>query len=137
MQKFKTVSRYVLGTAFILAGINHLIHPAFYARIMPPYLPWPAFLVALSGVCESVLGALLLIPACTRLAAWGLIALLIAVFPANLHMALHANAFPEFSPVALWGRLPFQPFLIGWAYWHTRPPAADSWSPMPPASRAE
>ena len=124
MRKLKTISRCALGTAFILAGINHFLHPAFYVRIMPPYLPWHAFLVALSGACESGLGALLLVPACSRPAAWGLIALLVAVFPANLHMASHAAAFPEFSPAALWARLPFQPLLIWWAYQHTNPPAA-------------
>ncbi len=121
MQKLKTASRYVLGAAFILAGANHFLHPALYVRIMPPYLPWHVFLVGLSGVCEAGLGALLLFPAFTCLAAWGLIALLVAVFPANLHMALHAGEFAEFSRVALWVRLPVQALLIGWVYWHTRP----------------
>ena len=118
MQTLKMVSQYVLGAAFILAGANHFLHPAFYVRIMPPYLPWPAFLVGLSGVCEAGLGALLLVPAFTHLAAWGLIALLVAVFPANLHMALHADEFAEFSRVALWVRLPVQALLIAWVYWH-------------------
>lgn len=118
-EKAKSVSRFVLGGAFILAGVNHLWHPAFYVRIMPPYLPRPLLLVYVSGAGEIGLGALLLAPPFTRLAAWGLIALLLAVFPANVHMALHASSYP-YAPALLWWRLPFQGVLIAWAYWHAR-----------------
>ena len=68
-----------------------------------------------------VLGALLLVRRLTVFAAWGLIALLIAVFPANIHMALNAEQYPTFSPIVLWLRLPLQGVLIAWAYWFTRP----------------
>jgi gluconolactonase len=77
-------------------------------------------LVYLSGVCEIVLGALLLVPRWQSAAAWGLIALLIAVFPANLHMAQNSDLYPVVSPLGLWLRLPIQGILIAWAYWFTR-----------------
>lgn len=120
----KTILKYLLAFAFMLAGANHFINPAFYLSIMPPILPAHLFLVYLSGVCEIALGALLLIPKYSRFAAWGLIALLIAVFPANVYMAMNAELFPQFSPEAIWLRLPLQFVLIGWAFWHTRPPTA-------------
>jgi uncharacterized membrane protein len=121
MPSVKPVFKYLLGAGFMLAGLNHFLNADFYVRIMPPYLPWPKFLVYLSGVFEAALGLLLLLPRLSRLAAWGLIALLIAVFPANLHMALHPELFPEFKPQMLWWRLPFQLVFIAWAYWFTRP----------------
>ncbi len=116
---FTRLSKYLLAVLFILAGLNHFWHTAFYVRIMPSYLPWPVFLVELSGLCETALGILLLPPATTRLAARGLIALLFAVFPANLNMALHPDRFPEFSPLLLWTRVPLQALLVWWVYRHT------------------
>ena len=116
----KEFSRILLGVIFILAGANHFWHAPLYARIIPPYLPWPWFLVYLSGVCEMGLGAGMLVPATTRWAVWGLVALLVAVFPANLHMALHAGDFPRSSPALFWWRLPLQGVLIAWVVWHTR-----------------
>jgi len=102
------------------AGVMHFLWTGFYVRIMPPWLPWHRELVVLSGISEAALGLLLLVPRYTRYAAWGLIALLIAVFPANLHMALNPEAFAEFDPSMLWFRLPLQGLLILWAWWHTR-----------------
>lgn len=121
MQRLKVTFKYALAVFFILAGLNHFLHTDFYVRIMPPYLPWHRFLVYFSGALEIALGLGLLIPRLTNLSAWGLIALLIAVFPANIHMAIHPDLFPEFNPVMLWLRLPLQLVLIAWAYWHTRP----------------
>ena len=115
------MTRWLLGMLLIVAGVNHFAKPEFYVRIMPPYLPWHAELVFISGVCEVVLGAALLVPRLRRVAAWGIIALLIAVFPANLHMALHAEQFPHFPEPLLWARLPVQALLIAWAYRYTRP----------------
>lgn len=109
----------VLGIVFVLAGSAHFLLPATYVKIMPPVLPAPLFLVYLSGLCEIVLGAGMF----TRFApwcAWGLIALLIAVFPANIHMAMHPELTPRVPPAALWARLPFQVVFIAWAYWFTR-----------------
>ena len=110
---------WLLGIAFITAGIIHFVRPDFYVKIMPPYLAWHLELVYISGVAEAVLGIMVLIPKCRWLGAWGLIALLIAVFPANIHMALNPQEFPGISPVLLWLRLPLQFVLIAWAYWFT------------------
>ena len=121
MNILRIAMKWLLGVLFILAGINHFVSPDFYVHIMPPYLPWPLSLVYLSGVAEVLLGALLLVPRFQSLAAWGSILLLLAVFPANLHMAMHPDLFPEFSPATLWFRLPLQVVLIAWAYWFTNP----------------
>lgn len=119
MRTLKLLLKYLFGLWFVLAGLYHFINPAFYLRMMPPYLPWHLFLIYLSGFFEVALGLLLLVPRYTRLAAWGLIALLIAVFPANVHMALNPQLFPDIPPVALWLRLPLQALFILWAYWFT------------------
>ena len=116
----------LLGVFFVCAGVSHFTQTAFFVEIVPPYLPAPLALVWASGVAEIALGALVLVPATRRLAAWGLIALLIAVFPANVHMALHhvqlAHAPPWMghpSALALWLRLPVQGLLVAWAWWYT------------------
>jgi len=123
MSNFKTLTRFLFGTLFVLAGLNHFRNPSFYVGIMPPYLPWHVELVYISGVAEIVLGMMLLFPRWTVLAAWGLIALLIAVFPANIHMTMHSELYPSISLTALWVRLVIQGVLIAWAYWYTRSPA--------------
>jgi uncharacterized membrane protein len=121
MSMVKTVLKYVQGLFYVVAGMNHFINPPFYLKIMPPYLPWHSFLVFISGVAEVALGILLVIPRTTRLAAWGLIALLIAVFPANLYMYQHPESFPDVPPNLALARLPFQALFILWAWWYTRP----------------
>ena len=113
-------AKVVFGAFFIGAGLNHFINTDFYLRIMPPYLPWHLPLVYASGVAETALGALLLFRRWSTIAAWGLIVLLIAVFPANVHMALNAELYPQFSPILLWLRLPLQAVLIAWAWRYTR-----------------
>lgn len=105
----------------MLAGANHFIHTEFYVSIMPPYLPWHAALVYLSGAAEILLGSMLFFRRTERLAAWGMIALIVAVTPANVHMAVHSELYPDYSPAALWARLPLQGVLIAWAFWFTRP----------------
>lgn len=116
----KLISRVIFGLLFTLAGINHFLNSAFYESIMPPYLPFPHLLVIVSGVFEIVLGLAVIIPKYSRFAAWGLILLLIAVFPANIHMAMHPEKFPDMSTATLIVRLPLQLVLILWAYWYTR-----------------
>ncbi len=120
MATFKRVTRYLFGMLFIGAGVSHFVIPQFFIDIVPPYLPWPRTLVYLSGIAEMGLGALLLFRRWQGLAGWGLIALLIAVFPANLYMAQHPERFPEIPRNALLLRLPLQAVLIAWAYWYTR-----------------
>jgi uncharacterized membrane protein len=109
-----------MALAFIAAGLNHFYQPRLYRAIMPPYLPWHGQLVALSGYAEIILGALALLPRWRRLAGWGLIALLVAVFPANLHMALSSARYPAIPAPLLWLRLPIQPLLIALVAWCTR-----------------
>ena len=121
MRISRIIFRFLFGAFFVLAGLNHFVNPAFYLRIMPPYLPWHTFLVYLSGFFEIALGLLVIVPKLTRIAAWGLIALLIAVFPANIHMAMNTNLYPDINPIILWLRLPLQAVLVAWAYWYTRP----------------
>lgn len=123
MPALKSALRVLLGVLFIAAGVNHFWHPDFYMAMMPPYLPMPALLVAVSGAAEVTLGALLLFSRWQVVAGWGLIALCVAVFPANVHMALNPALFSQFSPTGLWLRLPFQTVAIAWAYWYTRPSA--------------
>ena len=120
MPLFQTLTRYLLGVLFIIAGINHFVRTAFYVSIMPPYLPWHLELVYISGVAEAGLGAMVLIRRWAVGAGWGLIALMVAVFPANLHMAIHPDLYPSFSKLGLWLRLPLQGLLLAWAYWYTR-----------------
>jgi len=122
----KTVARWLLAAFLIAAGVMHFVDPWFFVQIMPPYLPWHWELVYLSGVIEVVLGVALLLPSTRRAAAWGAIALFVAVFPANLHMAMANVQFDpsppmgQPSPAAAWGRLPLQLVFIAWAWWLTR-----------------
>ncbi len=111
-------SRVLLPLLFLVAGVAHLRAPEPFLQIMPPMLPFPRFLVALSGACEIAGGAGLLFPRTRRWAAWGLVALLIAVFPANIYCALHGLQLngAEVPRWMLWARLPLQLPLIWWAY---------------------
>lgn len=121
MKFFKTLLKYLLAALFIVAGAAHFIKPSVYLEIMPSYIPYPLAMVLVSGAAEVVLGFLLVFRRMQRLAAWGLIALLIAVFPANLHMALHPELFPDIPAWSLYARLPLQGVFILWAYWYSRP----------------
>ena len=109
------IGKILFGSLFVVAGICHFRFPSVYARIVPPSLPQPRLLVLVSGLIEILLGILLMVPLSTRLAAMGLIALLIAVFPANVYMTMHPELFPRIPVWALWLRLPLQAVLIAWA----------------------
>lgn len=119
MPTLKIIFKWILSIVFVLAGIYHFTNPSIYLRIMPPLLPAPLFLIYLSGFFQIVFGALLSVPKFTRRAAWGIIALLLAVFPANIYMAMNTELFPEVNPILIWLRLPLQFVLIGWAFWFT------------------
>ena len=114
---------WILAAVFYVgAGILHFRAPAAYLKIMPPYVPWPEAMVYVSGIAEIAGGLGLLLPATRRLAAWGLVALLIAVFPANVYMAMnpiYLGASPMPGWIA-WARLPLQGVLIWWVLWCTR-----------------
>lgn len=120
MALIKTSSKYVLAAFMIGAGVMHFVNPEFFLRIMPPYLPLHSELVMISGVCEIMLGVLLMVPQTSRLAAYGIIALLIAVFPANIHLYRNQSLMPA-PPLVHLLRLPLQVVFILWALWHTRP----------------
>lgn len=109
--------RLALAALFLSVGWLHLARPEPFLQIMPPYLPWHQELVLWSGIFEILGGAGLLIPRLSRPAAWGLVALLVAVFPANVYMA--TEGIPE--PWIAWARLPFQAVFIGLCLWCTSP----------------
>ncbi len=119
MPFLKALSLYLLAIFLIGAGVMHFVRPEFYLRIMPDYLPWHLELVYLSGVGEIACGVGLLVPRLRSAAAWGTIALLIAVFPANIYLYQHPELIPAASPTMHLLRLPFQAFFILWAWWHT------------------
>lgn len=111
----KSVFCWILAVFIVLAGANHFVSPSFYLELMPPYLPWHLGLIYVSGLAEIALGIAVLIPRTRRMAGWGLIALLIAVFPANIHAALYG--FRSVPSWILWARLPLQFVVIAWVYW--------------------
>jgi len=116
-----------MGLFYVVAGVTHFTAPGFFRQIVPPGLPAPGLLVAVSGVAEIALGALVMVPATRPLAAWGIIALLVAVYPANAYQALSNPTLvdpPAWmgqpSQAALWIRLPLQFVLMYWAWRYTR-----------------
>ncbi len=111
---------YLMAALYIFAGVNHFWHPDFYLKMLVGFLPYPEALNYLSGIAEIVIGIGLLFPATRRISAWALIALLVAVFPANINMAIHHEQF-GLPATGLYLRLPVQLLLIWWAYVYTRP----------------
>lgn len=113
------LGRIGLSILFLVAGVAHFTSTAGFERIVPPYLPAPRVLVYVSGIFE-ILGAIgILVPATRTFAGWGLVALLIAVFPANVYMATHnikVGNFPP-EPWMAWARLPLQFVLLAWVIW--------------------
>lgn len=117
-----------LGAFFIVAGVAHFVAPQLYDPMMPSWLPEASHrpLIYLSGGAEIAGGVGVLIPRFRRVAAWGLVLLLIAIFPANVHVALDPVAGDEFgfSSTMLWWRLPFQAVFLAWVWWTCLHPAA-------------
>jgi uncharacterized membrane protein len=111
--------RLLLSLFFVGAGLNHFRDPALYQSMMPPWVPWPELLQKVAGAAEVAGGLGILIPRFRRMAGWGLLLLLVAVFPANLHLALHG--WPEapggIAPWVLWARLPLQLVFALWVWW--------------------
>lgn len=120
----KEILRVVMAIAIITVGIAHFTHADQFARIVPPLFVYRYAMVYISGVFEILGGIGLLIPFVSVAAAWGLIALFIAVFPANIYQAIYSipiDGIPNY-PLLYWFRLPFQAVLIAWAWWYTRQP---------------
>ena len=115
------ILRYVLAALMVLAGVAHFRTPKPFERIVPSWLPAHRAIVYVSGVFEVLGGVGLLVPATQRWAAWGLVALFIAVFPANVNMAIHRIPLgkKELPTWALWLRLPLQGVLVAWAWAYT------------------
>ena len=108
--------RALAGPFFIFAGAMHFVIPRVYRRIVPPYLPAPEAIVYASGVAEIAGGVGLIGRRHRRVAGWWLVATLLAVFPANVHMALHPDDYPQVPGGArsLWARLPLQAVFVAW-----------------------
>ncbi len=122
MTVLKLFAIWGLALGMIAIGILHFVQPKPFVRIVPKYLPAPLALVYISGFFEIAGGVGLLVPATRVAAAWGLIALYIAVFPANIYMLTHNISLNPRKPIprwALWARLPLQFVLMAWAYWFT------------------
>jgi len=118
--KIKTISIIIMSLFYIMAGTNHFINPDWYVRIVPPILPFKTAIVYISGILEIILGTLLIFPKRRFIASWGLILLLVAVYPANIYVALTNGEVMDTTPLIAWGRLPFQFVFIGLAYWHSK-----------------
>lgn len=125
--------RYVMSVSYVIAGVTHFLAPKAFARVVPPGLPRPRALVYLSGIAEIGLGLGVACDRTRRRSAWGIMALLGAVFPANVYMAtdgVAADAAPDrlsgVARAAAWARLPLQGVLLLWAWWYTRPDSTDA-----------
>jgi len=127
LPRLKRPLLYLMAPAYVVAGVLHFIVPELYVQIIPPIFPAALMLVYLSGIAEIAVGIGLLIPRTRQLAAWSTIALLIAIFPANIYMATHGVVIEGMpgggdpSELVRWGRLPLQGVLILWALWYTQP----------------
>ena len=117
---FKLITIYLMSLFYISIGIKHFINVDWFMKIMPPYLPYHKELVYLSGIFEIILGLMLIFEKTRFFAGWGLIFLLIAVFPANIYLAQTNGAAMNTPPAVAWGRLPFQAIFIILAYWHSK-----------------
>ena len=116
----KVISVFVMGIFYVIVGIKHFQDPSWFVQIIPPILPYKYELVYISGFFEILLGILLMIPRFQSIAAKGLMALLICVYPANIYLAQTNGVALGISPLIAWGRLPFQFVFIGLAYWHLK-----------------
>ena len=116
----KYFSIIVMGVFYISIGVSHFTSPIWYVKIVPPYLPYKLELVYISGLFEILFGGMLFFKKTRFLAGWGLILLLIAVYPANIYLAQTNGAAMNTTPLIAWGRLPVQFIFVGLAYWHSK-----------------
>ena len=130
--RLRVAVRWLFSISLILVGVSHFTDPQPFIEIMPPPLaPWALELVYWSGVFEILGGVGLLIERTRRLACWGVLALLVAVYPANIYMAIEGIGFAglEPNPVALWLRLPLQFVFMAVTWWVSKPDLNDSGQP--------
>ena len=113
---WKKIVLFGLAAFFINVGVDHFVNPEFYLSIMPPAFPLHLEAVYISGFFEVLGGVGVLIPRLRKIAGWGLVALLVAVYPANIYMAITPEAFPEASVALLYVRLVFQFLFFYWAF---------------------
>ena len=108
-----------MSVFYVLVGMRHFQDPNFFVRIVPPIFPFKLELVYISGAFEVIFGLLLLFPNMRYPAGYGLIVLLILVYPANIYLAMTNGEAMNTTPLIAWGRLPFQFVFIYLAYWHS------------------
>ncbi len=113
----RPVASWMLALFFVAAGSNHFLNPIPGLSMMPAYLPCPHVLNIVSGAAEIAGGAGIVFPATRLVAGWGLLVLLVAVFPANLNVAMHGWKGENIAPWLLWARLPLQPLMMALVYW--------------------
>jgi len=120
--KVRRPLRALCAAIFITVGVRHLTDPGLFLPMMPPVLPAPGPLVFVSGVAAVFLGVCLLIPGLRTVARWGLLAFLVAVFPANLYAAMEGIHLGEMTAPdwVLWARLPGQALLMAWVWWASK-----------------
>jgi uncharacterized membrane protein len=119
-ERVRSVVRVIAALAMVAVGVDHFVAPDFFVRIVPRFLPAPLLLVWVSGFFEALGGVGLLIPRTRRAAGIGLVALYVAVFPANINMCVHPELGGSVPLWALWLRLPFQIVFIALALWVSR-----------------
>jgi uncharacterized membrane protein len=134
------ILRKLAGPLFIFTGVLHFVIPKPYEQIVPDYLPAHRTLVYVSGVAEAAGGAAMMHPKTRRYGGWWLVATLIAVFPANINMALHPDRFKQIpgGAAALWARLPLQGLFIAWVLAAMAPsPGSESRTAVAPQAAAD
>jgi len=116
--KFLTIL--IMSCFYMNVGVKHFVEPEWFLQIMPPNFPHHYQAVYWSGFFELLFGFLLINPYARFIAGWGIIFVMITVFPANLYLAVNDGAVMGISKELAWGRLPFQYVFIGLAYWHAQ-----------------
>ena len=119
------MARFFCGPVVLALGLNHFVMPRTYEAIVPDYIPEKTEVVYLSGVLEVVAALMTMNERTRRVGGWFLIAVLVAIFPANVHMAISADRYPAVPEAVLWTRLPFQALFVYWAYKVATKPATE------------
>ncbi len=116
----KLITILIMSCFYMNVGVKHFVEPEWFLQIMPPNFPYHYQAVYWSGFFELLFGFLLIIPKTRFIAGWGIIFVMITVFPANLYLAVTDGAAMNISKELAWGRLPFQYVFIGLAFWHAK-----------------